>query len=71
MVTAVAIGLALALAYWLGAYRGREGERQRFARGQIERFEAELMRSRGRLPHRDPSSAPVVRLIRYQRIARR
>jgi hypothetical protein len=67
MVTMVSIGLALALAYYLGAYSAREAERRRFARGQIDRFEAELLRSRGRRMHPDPSAAPVVSRIRFVR----
>lgn len=71
MVTAVAVGLALALSYALGAYQARERERQRFARGEIERFEAELIRQRGRRPHPDPASAPVVSRIYFKRIPHR
>jgi hypothetical protein len=67
MVTFVALSLALTLAFYLGAYSARESERRRFARGAIERFEAELLRSRGRRMHPDPESAAVVSRIRFVR----
>jgi hypothetical protein len=68
MVTFAAIVAALALAFYTGAHWSRESERKRFARGQIERFEAELLRSRtGRRPHPDPENAPMVSRIRFVR----
>jgi len=67
MVTVVANLLALALAFYLGAHWARESERRRFARGDITRFEADLLRSRGRRVCPDPSAAPIVSRIRFVR----
>jgi hypothetical protein len=68
MVTLVATVIALALAYLLGAHRARESERRRFARGQLQKFEADLIRQRGRRVHPDPNAAAVISRIRFQRI---
>jgi hypothetical protein len=67
MVTLVAVALAIGLAYFVGGYHARERERARIAAGDIARFEADLLRGRGRRLHPDPENAPVVTRIHFVR----
>lgn len=57
MIALLMFGAAVALAFAIGAHDGRERERRRVAKGQISRWEADLLRSRGVKMHPNPSEA--------------
>jgi hypothetical protein len=67
VLTLLCFALACGLSWALGAHDARERERRRLAAGQIQRFEADLLRSRGIHPHPTPETAARTLRIRITR----